>query len=102
MGKSWVDPSCCRWNLVLVEDELSQAIALATAWASGEVDVWTELAREAIAGDPLKVLRQMSFIVSQLAETVAEEAGGIWTASTVLQHLALDAEDDDGEDLDSQ
>jgi len=60
------------------------------------------LAQEVISGDPLKVLRQMSFIVSQLAETIAEEAGGIWTASTVLQHLALDAEDDDGEDLDSQ
>ena len=81
-----------------VEDELSQAIALATAWAAGKVDMWTELAREAIATDPLAVLRQMSFIVSQLAETVAEEAGGIWTASTVLQHLALDAEDDNGQE----
>jgi len=81
-----------------VEDELSQAIALATAWAVGEVDGWTELAHEAIAGDPLRALRQMSFIVSQLAETVAEEAGGIWTASTVLQHLALDSEEDEGPD----
>jgi len=46
--------------------------------------MWTELAREAISGhgDPLAVLRQMSFIISQLAETIAEEAAGIWTAST--------------------
>lgn len=81
-----------------MEDELSQAIALATAWASGEVDTWTVLADEAVTGHPLKVLRQMSFIITQLAETIAQEAGGIWTASTVLQHLALDAEEDDGDD----
>jgi len=85
-----------------VEDELSQAIALATAWAAGEVEMWTDLAHEAISGDPLKVLRQMSFIVSQLAETIAEDAGGAWTASTVLQHLALDAEEDSGEEPGSQ
>jgi len=81
-----------------VEDELSQAIALATAWAAGAVDTWTELAQEAIAGDPLKVLRQMSVVVTQLAETIAEQSGGAWTTSTVLQHLALDAEEDDGTD----
>lgn len=77
-----------------MDDELSQAIALTTAWAAGEVEMWTELAHEAISRDPLHVLRQMSSIVSQLAETIAEEAGGAWTASTVLQHLALDAEED--------
>lgn len=80
-----------------MEDELSQAIALATAWAAAEVDTWTELAQEVIASDPLKVLRQMCFIVTRLAETVAAEAGGVWTANTVLQHLALDAEEDDGD-----
>lgn len=81
-----------------MEDELSQAIALATAWAAGEVETWTVLAHEAITGDPAKVLRQMSFIITQLAEAVAEHAGGVWTSSTVLQHLALEAEDDDGDD----
>ena len=86
-----------------MDDELSQAIALAidtTAWAAGQVAVWTQLAHEAIAGDPLKVLRQMSFMVCRLAEAVAEDARGIWTASTVLQHLALDSEEDDGEEPD--
>ena len=83
-----------------MEDELSQAIALATAWAAGEVETWTVLAHEAMTTDPAKVLRQMSFIITQLAETVAEHTGGVWTAGTVLQHLALDAEDDDGDGLD--
>jgi hypothetical protein len=81
-----------------VGDELSQAIALATAWATGEIETWTVLAQEAITGDPGKVLRRMSFIITQLAETIAEQSGGIWTTSTVLQHLALDAEEDDGDD----
>ena len=35
-----------------MEDELSQAIALVTAWAAGEVETWTELAQEAIAVTP--------------------------------------------------
>jgi hypothetical protein len=81
-----------------VGDELSQAIALATAWAAGEVETWTELANEAIASDPLALLGQMSFIVTQLAETIAEKAGGYWSVNTVLQHLALDTDDDGGED----
>ena len=80
-------------------DELSQAIALVTAWAPGEVETWTELAQEAIAADPLATLREMSFIVTQLAETIAEKAGGNWSVNTVLQHLALDA---DGEQPDAQ
>jgi hypothetical protein len=78
-----------------MEDELSQAIALATAWAAGEVETWTELAREAVAGDPLMALRQMSFIVVQLAERIAQDVGGIWSVNTVLQHLALDVDNDD-------
>jgi hypothetical protein len=80
-----------------VGDELSQGIALAAAWAAGEVETWTVLAREAIASDPLEALRQMSFIVTQLAETIAEQAGGDWSVGTVLQHLALDAEEDNGD-----
>lgn len=82
-----------------VGDELSQAIALATAWASGEVETWTELARETIATDPLAVLRQTCFIIIQLAETIAEGAGANWSANTVLQHLALD-DDEDGSNPD--
>ena len=65
----------------------------------GEVDTWTVLAREAIVSDPLQALRQMSFIITQLAETIAEQAGGDWSVSTVLQHLALDADEDGGEEL---
>jgi len=34
-------------------------------------------------------------IITQLAEPVAERTRGFWTAGTVLQHLALRAEDDD-------
>jgi hypothetical protein len=79
-----------------VPDDLSLAIALATAWAAGEDDAWRSIANEAIAGDPQKVLRQMSFMVTQLAETIAEKAGGNWTVGTVLQHLALDAEEGGG------
>ena len=40
----------------------------------------------------------MSLIVMQLAETIAEKAGGNWSVNTVLQHLALDT--DGGEGLD--
>ena len=79
-----------------MDDDRSLAIALATAWAAGELDAWTALAREAIGDDPLKVLREMSVIVAQLADAIAEKAGGNWTVNTVLQHLALDAEEDDG------
>jgi hypothetical protein len=61
---------------VLVGEELSQAITLATAWDAGEVDTWTELAGEAIASHPLQALRQMSFIITRLAKTIAEQAGG--------------------------
>jgi len=85
-----------------VGDELSQAIALVTAWAAGEVETWTELAQEAITRDPLAVLRQMSFIVMQLAETIAENAGSNWSVNTVLQHLALDTGEDDGEEPDAR
>jgi len=85
-----------------VGDELSQAIALVTAWVAGEVETWTELAQEAIARDPLAVLRQMSFIVTQLAETIAENAGGNWSVNTVLQHLALDTNEDDDEEPDTK
>ena len=85
-----------------VGDELSQAIALVTAWAAGEVETWTELAREAIASDPLTALRQMSFIVMQLAERIAEEAGGDWSVNTVLQHLALDADEGGSEGPDAR
>ena len=78
-------------------DDLGQAIALVTVWAAGEVETWTALAREVVAEDPLQALRQLSFIVTQLAETLAEHAGGDWSVSTVLQHLALDAEGGDGD-----
>ena len=83
------------------EEDLSQAIALATAWAAGEVETWTVLAHEAITGDPAKVLRQMSFIIAHLAETVAEHTGGSWSAATVLQQMALDAAAD-GDDESEQ
>jgi|GEM_PF-1475267 len=79
-----------------MEDDLSLAIALATAWAAGELDTWTGLVNEAVAGDPSGVLRQMSFIIAELAETIAEKAGGNWTVGTVLQHLALEAEEGGG------
>jgi len=79
-----------------VEDDLSLAIALATAWAAGELETWTALAGEASASDASKILRQMSFIIAQLAETIAEKAGGNWTVGTVLQHLALEAEEGGG------
>jgi len=78
-----------------VGEELSQAIALATAWDAGEVDTWTELAGEAIASHPLQALRQI--IITKLAKTIAEQAGGDWSVSTVLQHLALDADEDGGQ-----
>ena len=83
-----------RCSLVRVEEELSQAIALLTAWAAGEVETWTALAQETLDGDPMVVLRQMSLIVMQLAETIAEKAGGNWSVNTVLQHLALDSDED--------
>jgi len=51
-----------------VEDDLSLAIALATAWAAGELETWTALAGEASASDASKILRQMSFIIAQLAD----------------------------------
>ena len=79
-----------------MEDDLSQAISLATAWAAGEVETWMVLAQET-SSDPLGALRQLCFIVVQLAETIAHQAGGDWSVNTVLQHLALDAGGNDGE-----
>jgi len=82
-------------NLEAVDDDLREAIALATAWCAGDVDTWSMLADETIGGDARKVLRQMCFVIVQLAETVAGGSGGAWSAMTVLQHMALDAEDDE-------
>jgi len=80
-----------------VEEDLSEAISLATAWAAGEIDTWMVLAQETTS-DPLRALRQLCFIVVQLAERIADHAGGSWSVNTVLQHLALDAGGDDDED----
>jgi len=79
-----------------VEEDLNQAISLATAWAAGEVETWTVLAQET-SHDPLSALRQLCFIVVQLAERLADHAGGNWSVNTVLQHLALDAKEGGGE-----
>ena len=82
-----------------MDDEPSQAIVLAPPEPlvrSRRKRCW---AHEGITGDPAKVLRQMSFIITQLAETVAEHTRRVWTAGTVLQHCVLDAEDDDGDEL---
>ena len=78
-------------------EDISPAIALATAWAAGEVETWTVLAQEAVVNDPLAAIRQLSYIVTQLAEMLAEKAGGHWTVGTVLQHLALDREEGSGD-----
>ncbi len=79
-----------------MDEELGRAIALVTAFSAGETEDWTVLAGETMANDPVDVLREFCLIVTHLADMIAEQAGSDWTVATVLQHLALDAEEGDG------
>ena len=46
---------------------MRRAVALVTAWAAGETDVWELLAREAVDDGPFDALGHLSHFGAQLA-----------------------------------
>ena len=72
--------------------ELARGFALSTAWVNGDVESWTALATEGIERDALDLVGELSHIVGQMAEALAEIEGPDCTAEIVLQQIALDGE----------
>ena len=72
--------------------ELARGFALSTDWVNGDVESWTALATEGIEHDALDLVRDLSHIVGQMAETLAGIEGPDCTSEIVLKRLALDGE----------
>jgi len=76
--------------------EFGEAIALCTTWAEGDTGTWGRLAADALEKDAPQVLGQVTSVAVQLARAVASQAG--WSVAQFFQHLALDAEQEEGEE----
>jgi len=73
-------------------EELTKAVALSTAWVNGDIETWNALAIEGIEHDALDLVGELSHIVGQMADALAQIEGPDCTSEQVLQQLALDAE----------
>jgi hypothetical protein len=73
-------------------EELAKGIALSTAWATGDMELWTKLATEGIELDALDLVGELSQIIERLAEELALIEDPDCTSEIVLQQLELDAE----------